>query len=87
MDTGKIESVNGRLTQIEARLDELDQRVGRLEDRMERLEGNVSIRFEDQHREFFAHLEAARSEIRRVETIADFRERLLFLEAKFAQPG
>jgi|SRR5580693_4752324 uncharacterized protein YPO0396 len=76
----ELKDVKERLTQVEARLNRLEQRVGRLESWMD-------VRFEDQHREIFAHLGAVRAEIRRVETVTEFRQRLAFLEAKFAQQG
>ncbi len=83
----EMKALNARLTQIEARLDDLGRQAGWAEKRTERLEEDTGIRLEDRHREFFAHLDAVRAEIRRVETVANFRERLATLEAKFAQQG
>jgi hypothetical protein len=83
----QLKSLNARMTQIDAWLEDLERRIGWAEKRTERLEANTAIRFENQHREIFAHLDAVRAEIRRVETVANFRERLATLEAKFAQQG
>jgi len=64
-----LDGVNKRLDGIDKRLDGLDRRIETVEKRME--EGFRSLRSE-----FSAHVDAVRTDIRRLDNIADLRERM-----------
>jgi chromosome segregation ATPase len=92
----ELKSIGERLTHVEARLDGLDHRLAGLEQRVVALEQHVGedikalrsemgARFDALRSEFVAHFDAVRAELRRLDTVADFRERLASLGAKFAQ--
>jgi chromosome segregation ATPase len=94
----ELKSISERLTHVEARLDGLEKRMGGLEKRIEILErridedsrslrAEVTTRLETLRSELGARFDAVRADLRRLDTVADFRERLASLEAKFAQQG
>src|SRR5579864_9172622 len=80
----ELRSVSDRLTHVEARLLGLEQRVAGLEQRVDEgikgLRSEMGARFDGLRGEFLAHFEAVRAELRRLDTAADFRERLASLE-------
>lgn len=87
----ELKTIGERLTHVEARLDSLEQRVAQLERRVDddfkSLRADLRSRFETLRAEFEARFDAVRADLRRLDTVADFRERLATLEAKFAQQG
>jgi hypothetical protein len=70
-------------------MDKLESRMEKLETRMsddsKSLRVELNARFETLRSEFEARFDAVRADLRRLDTLADFRERLALLEAKFAQ--
>jgi len=94
----RLDGLEQRVGGLEKRLDGLEKRMEGLEGRMERLDRRVdddfkslradlSSRFEILRGEVEARFDAVRADLRRLDTVADFRERLATLEAKFAQQG
>src|SRR6266851_683915 len=95
----QLSDISQRLTHVEARLDGIDRRldgvdkrldgVGKRLDGMDRRIETVETRLEEGFRslrsEFSAHIDAVRTDIRRLDNIADLRERMATLEAKLPQ--
>ena len=76
----QLSGISERLTHVEARLDSVDRRFEAVEKRLE--EGFTSLRSE-----LGAHIDAVRTDIRRLDNVADLRERMASLEAKLAHQG
>ncbi len=92
----RLTHVEARLDGFDQRFNGLETRIERLETRIERVETCIEDNSQSLRVELSAHFESLRSELevrfgavradlRCLDTLADFRERLATLEAKFAQ--
>ncbi len=88
----QLSEISQRLTHVEARLKAIDQRFDGIDKRLDGMDKRIEIiqqqmaeQFRSMHNEFEARSDAVRSDIKRLDNIAELRERLASVEAKLAQ--
>jgi chromosome segregation ATPase len=81
----RLTHVEARLDGIDRRLDGIDKRLDGMDKRMDALQKHIEEQFRSMHGEFEARIDAVRSDIKRLDNIAELRERLASVEAKMAQ--
>jgi archaellum component FlaC len=90
----KLTDISQRLTHVEAgldgvgrRFDGIDHRLDGIDKRLDALQTQIEQQARSMHNEFEAPIEAVRSDIRRLDNLAELRERLASVETKLAQRG
>ncbi len=78
---GRLEGIEGRLEGVQGRLAGMDGRLAGMDHRIE----GVEKAMESLRNEMRVEIGPVSSDIRRLDNVADLRERLASLEAKFAQ--
>lgn len=73
----QLSEISQRLTHVEARLDGIDHRLDGIDQRMESLQAQMEQQFRSIHNQFEARLDAVRSDIKRLDNLAELRERLV----------
>ena len=88
----QLSEISQRLTHVEARLDGIDKRLDLIDKRLDGMDKRIEIiqqqmgeQFRSMHNEFEARIDAVRIDIKRLDNIAELRERLASVEAKLAQ--
>jgi hypothetical protein len=82
-----LDLVSHRLDGMDRRFDGIDHRLDGIDKRMEALQTHMEQQLRSLHNEFEARIDAVRSDIRRLDNLAEFRERLASVETKLAQRG
>jgi archaellum component FlaC len=90
----QLTDISQRLTHVEAgldgvgrRFDGIDHRLDGIDKRLDALQTQIEQQARSMHNEFEARIEAVRSDIRRLDNLAELRERLASVETKLAQRG
>jgi archaellum component FlaC len=81
----RLDGVDKRLDGVDKRLDGVDKRLDGMDRRIETVQTRLEEGFRSLRSEFSAHIDAVRTDIRRLDNIADLRERMATLEAKLPQ--
>ena len=81
----QLSDISQRLTHVEARLDGIDRRFDGIDQRFDGLEKHLEETLRSMRNEMEARFEAVRGDIKRLDNIAELRERLASVEAKLAQ--
>ena len=81
----RLDSIDKRLDGIDKRFDGIDKRLDGMDRRIDALQTQVGEQFRSMHLEFEARIDAVRSDIKRLDNIAELRERLASVETKLAQ--
>src|SRR5262249_19155209 len=95
----QLSEISQRLTHVEARLDGIDKRLGLIEKGLAGLDRRfcgtaqpssflpqqLADHFRSMHSELEARIDAVRIDIKRLDNIAELRERLASVEAKLTQ--
>jgi archaellum component FlaC len=81
----RLDGVDKRLEGVDKRLDGVDKRLDGMDRRIETVQTRLEEGFRSLRSEFSAHIDAVRTDIRRLDNIADLRERMATLEAKLPQ--
>jgi chromosome segregation ATPase len=81
----ELSGLTQRLTHVEAHLETIDKRMDGLERRIDDAEKRTQETLRLMRSEIEARFDTVRSDIRRLDNIAELRERMASLEAKLAQ--
>ncbi len=81
----RLEVIDRRFEGIDKRLDLIDKRLDGMDVRIEALQTQMAEQFRSMHNEFEARIDTVRIDIKRLDNIAELRERLASVEAKLAQ--
>jgi chromosome segregation ATPase len=81
----RLDGIDKRLDLIDKRLDGMDRRFDGIDQRIDLLQQQMAEQFRSMHNEFEARIDAVRIDIKRLDNIAELRERLASVEAKLAQ--
>jgi len=81
----QLSEISQRLTHIEARLDGIDHRLDGMDRRIDTLQKHLEETLRSMRNEIEARFDAVRSDIKRLDNIAELRERLASVEARLTQ--
>jgi chromosome segregation ATPase len=81
----RLEGIDRRLDLIDKRIDGIDKRLDGMDRRIDTLQKQMEEQFRSMHNEFEARIDTVRIDIKRLDNIAELRERLASVEAKLAQ--
>ena len=81
----RIDGIDKRLDGIDKRLDAMDRHFEGIDQRIGLIQQQMSEQFRSMHGEFEGRIDAVRIDIKRLDNIAELRERLASVEAKLAQ--
>ncbi|MBV8772979.1 MAG: hypothetical protein JO166_11725 [Deltaproteobacteria bacterium] len=80
-----LDGVDERLDGVDKRVDGVDRRLDGVDKRIEVVQTQMGEQFRSMHLEFEARIDAVRSDIKRLDNIAELRERLASVETKLAE--
>jgi chromosome segregation ATPase len=81
----RLDLIDKRLDGMDRRLDGMDRRLDGIDKRIDGFERNMGEALRSMRIEMEARFDAVRSDIKRLDNIAELRERLASVEAKLAQ--
>ena len=81
----RLDLVDKRIDGIDKRLDGMDRRFDGINQRIVLLQQQMAEQFRSMHGEFEGRIDAVRIDIKRLDNIAELRERLASVEPKLAQ--
>jgi len=81
----RLDGIDRRLDGIDHRLDGIDKRLDGMDRRIDAVPKQMEEGFRSLRSEFEARIDAVRADIRRLDNIAELRERMASVEAKLAQ--
>jgi chromosome segregation ATPase len=81
----RIDGMDVHLNRMDKQIDGIDKRLDGMDKRIEIIQQQMGEQFRSMHNEFEARIDAVRSDIKRLDNIAELRERLASVEAKLAQ--
>jgi chromosome segregation ATPase len=81
----RFDGIDQRLDGIDKRLDGMDRRFDALEQRFDLFQAHTDEAFRSMRNEFEARIDSVRIDIKRLDNLAELRERLASVEAKLAQ--